>query len=364
MQECPASAAGASRIPGPLTLDGYGMPPLIYRFSKPKPGSGHSTSIAHSKALATAAAAAVGAEEPPPAGDGELIAITSNVPSEAPDITTYTSLQLIDFTSNVPSKAPDMAPSDEVTKDLAGLTFETAPQAGEHTYAAPSKEPADEGDLIAFKPENTRLWNRLHELGDYDTADDSSIGTSHPPPSSHGPWSKKSSSHGLPRIPVLLPTKSAASSPRFPHPTFTNSSASVRITPSTTSAGVTLPRIFEHRSVNAPPPRPSNLALLTRKNGPEWLQTNAADFLAAQREHEERQKRERAAGLKPLLIDYSDDKGKGKETELAAPAERAQPTTTPAPTAGFPSGPSREPAIGQARVSPAAANEDERYDFW
>ncbi|KAL8994070.1 MAG: hypothetical protein Q9188_007172 [Gyalolechia gomerana] len=328
------TTGAAARSEGLFSLGSYGMPPLIYRFVRPKPGNGGPAPRDQVASVGVAGAAE------PQAGD----------------------LELIDITSNVPSEPPIMAPSDEVTQDLAGLTFQPAPQAVEQTHKAPSTEPSEEGELITLKLDNTHLWNRLHDVGDYDSAEDSSIGSSHPSPSSHGPWSTKSSSHGLPRIPVLQPTKSAASSPRFVQ-TFTNSSASVRITPSPTSAGVTIPRIYEHKSVHAlstPPARPSS----SRKDEPAWLQTNATAFLAAQRENEERQKRERAAAAGPLLIDYSDDKGKGKETEVTAPAGQAQPTMSPAPTAGFPSGPSQEPEIGRGQESSTEETQKEGYSFW
>lgn len=226
-------------------------------------------------------------------------------------------------------------------KDLAGLTMQP-------TDGAPAKE---SGSFIG----NTSLWGRLHGLGDTDNADGSSIGSSHPLPSSQGPWSAQSSSHGRPRVTALQSAKPTVASPPFRQVTFTSSHPSI---PSTESGGFTVPRQWERPSVHDPPPgRPSNIPYSSRETEPAWFNTTTTSILAAERAVKEEEERKRAAVAK--LIDDSEDASttKGKKPEPAAGAQ--QPITIRVPAGVFPPGMSRQPR----RAKEEPANKDP-YSFW
>lgn len=66
MQECLESAAGTTGIQGLFSLGSYGMPPLIYRFVRPKPGNGGSAPRDQVASVGVAGAAE------PQAGDLEV----------------------------------------------------------------------------------------------------------------------------------------------------------------------------------------------------------------------------------------------------------------------------------------------------
>ncbi|KAL8723262.1 MAG: hypothetical protein Q9225_000384 [Loekoesia sp. 1 TL-2023] len=312
VQECLDAAAVAA--------DTNGLPPLIRRFVSPKAGNGESSSGDQVEPSVSASAAKV---SEPQVGISEVNIELSTAPVNQ---TTYSSLQQVETKSNASSEATTMAPSDAVTQDLAGLVFATTPQAIEQSSPAAPAQEADEEQLISLQTDVTRLWDRVQALGDNYAGSNSSATTIELPPSYHA-RSTISSDRGIPRLPAPQTAQSVTSSAPF-HGSITTQSISIRAPPSTLSAAVTLPRIYQHTSASTTSPRRANPAS-SNPNEPAWVTINVETFLARQ------QQQARASGTDTQLIDPSTEKGKGKEREGAAPTTQAGPSTAPAAPASI-----------------------------
>ncbi|KAL9604695.1 MAG: hypothetical protein Q9219_000415 [cf. Caloplaca sp. 3 TL-2023] len=336
----PASS-GSAALPAPSAL-----PALIRRFTSPRKSDTPSS----------------------PSGQVQSLESSSAVLVSAPMVGISKSPQRY-----TPTTPPTMPHSATVTADLAGLIFAPTPLPFEHSSAPRPAVHADETKAASLRNEDTRLWDRLHAIGDLaDDASNHSSENHHSLPAYSAPSTGRGLSRpALPQVPAT--PKSSASI----EASNTHGSANFLPLSSPATQGTLRSRIQHVTgssvtiSHQTSPPAAHRATSSAAQQQPEWMKLDATTYL--DRLQQQQQQQVQATESNPQLIDLSEGiataQAKEKERETLtlifgpkppAPAPQINSMTAFPPLLASQAAQAQAP--GQAIKGKMKAEED--YAFW
>lgn len=262
--------------------------------------------------------------------------------------------------SDTSSFSPPHKPANDKQPDLAGLIFDTPAPAAKTSPPSPSAKKANDEEPVSLSVPDVFLWERLHKLGAYDDNNNGSVSPTESVKQEHLDllYSTTESADHAANLPVLQPAPEAKASSPLLQGGSTEKSVSIRAPSSIMAPGFEMPRIYDIPKANEnftqAKPKP-------QVGEPEWMNMTVSE---AMRNKPQGPMPARSPALFPAA---SKAKGKAYEDPLIGRRASTFATTTTTTTSSMPTSKNFSQWRAQAEQTPVKQStkvKAEEYTFW